>query len=107
MNSAYATRYADIRYTQGGLDNVELARTYFIHAAKLAAATGGRLYKPRSFDALESTYAEVAEELRHQYTLYYSPLDKARDGRFRRVKVLAADPALSVSTRMGYFAPAR
>jgi hypothetical protein len=41
MNSAYATRYADIRYTQGGLDNVELARTYFIHGAKLAAATGG------------------------------------------------------------------
>lgn len=75
--------------------------------AQLAAATGGRLYKPRSFDALESTYAEVAEELRHQYTLYYSPLDKARDGRFRRVKVLAADPALTVSTRMGYFAPAR
>ena len=75
--------------------------------AQLAAATGGRLYKPKSFDALESTYAEVAEELRHQYTLYYSPLDKTRDGRFRRVRVEASDPTLSVFTRIGYFAPSR
>jgi len=75
--------------------------------AQLTAATGGRLYKPRSFDALESTYAEVAEELRHQYTLYYSPLDKSRDGRFRRVRVEAQDKSLSVFTRIGYFAPSK
>src|ERR1041385_8420829 len=37
--------------------------------AQLAQATGGRLYKPQTFDALESTYAEVADELRHQYAL--------------------------------------
>jgi VWFA-related protein len=75
--------------------------------AQLATATGGRLYKPKSFDALDATYAEVAEELRRQYTLYYSPLDKARDGRFRRVRVETSDPSLSVATRIGYFAPTR
>ena len=74
---------------------------------QLAAATGGRLYKPKSFDALDSTYAEVAEELRHQYTLYYTPLDKTRDGRFRRVRVQTSNSSLSVATRIGYFAPAR
>lgn len=74
---------------------------------QLTAATGGRLYKPKSFDALDATYAEVAEELRHQYTLYYSPLDKARDGRFRRVRVEASNPALNVATRIGYFAPVK
>jgi len=73
--------------------------------AQLAAATGGRLYKPRSFDALDSTYAEVADELRHQYTLYYTPLDKSRDGRFRRVRVETADKSFTVSNRLGYFAP--
>jgi Ca-activated chloride channel homolog len=73
--------------------------------AQLAAATGGRLYKPQTFDALESTYAEVAEELRHQYALYFTPLNKTRDGSFRRVRVETANPALKPHTRVGYFAP--
>ena len=73
--------------------------------AQLAQATGGRLYKPRSFDALESTYAEVADELRHQYALYFTPLNKARDGSFRRVRVETSNPAYRPHTRVGYFAP--
>jgi VWFA-related protein len=75
--------------------------------SQLAAATGGRLYKPASFNELDSTYAEVAEELRHQYALYYMPLNRTRDGRFRRVRVETTDPSNQVSTRMGYFAPAK
>jgi Ca-activated chloride channel family protein len=71
----------------------------------LTAATGGRLYKPAAFSGLDRVYAEVAEELRSQYALYYTPLDKARDGRFRRVQVRLTDPALRVSSRVGYFAP--
>jgi Ca-activated chloride channel homolog len=72
---------------------------------QLTAATGGRLYKPKTFDALESTYAEVADELRHQYALYFTPLNKARDGSFRRVRVETANPAFKSHTRVGYFAP--
>src|SRR5678815_365479 len=72
---------------------------------QLAQATGGRLYKPTSFDALESTYAEVADELRHQYALYCTPLNKARDGSFRRVRVEMTNPAFRPQTRVGYFAP--
>lgn len=75
--------------------------------AQLATATGGRLYKPKSFADLDSTYAEVADELRHQYTLYYSPSDKTRDGRFRRVHVETTDKSLSASSRIGYFAPGK
>ncbi len=73
--------------------------------AQLTAATGGRLYKPQSFAGLEATYAEVAEELRHQYALYYTPLNKARDGGFRRVRVETTNPAYKSHTRVGYFAP--
>src|SRR5215212_2865452 len=72
---------------------------------QLAQATGGRLYKPRTFDALESTYAEVADELRHQYALYFTPVNKSRDGSFRRVRVETANPAFHPQTRVGYFAP--
>ena len=73
--------------------------------AQLAQATGGRLYKPLSFDALESTYAEVADELRHQYALYFTPVNKRRDGSFRRVRVETTNPAYRPHTRVGYFAP--
>jgi Ca-activated chloride channel homolog len=73
--------------------------------AQLAQATGGRLYKPTTFDALDSTYAEVADELRHQYAIYYTPLNKARDGGFRQVRVETANPAYRPQTRVGYFAP--
>src|ERR1044071_7967864 len=73
--------------------------------AQLTAATGGRLYKPQSFAGLEATYAEVAEELRHQYALYYTPLNKARDGGFRRWRVEMTNPTYQSHTRVGYFAP--
>jgi VWFA-related protein len=72
---------------------------------QLTTATGGRLYKPASFDGLDQVYAEVADELRHQYALYYTPLDKTRDGRFRQVQIKTLDPAFRVATRIGYFAP--
>jgi len=76
-----------------------------INLDQLTAATGGRLYKPLSFDALESTYAEVADELRHQYALYYTPVNKVRDGGFRRLRVETVNPAYKAHTRVGYFAP--
>ena len=74
---------------------------------RLSIATGGKLYKPLSFDQLDSTYAEVAEELRSQYALYYMPLDRSRNGKFRRVRVQTNVPSHRVSTRIGYYAPGR
>jgi Ca-activated chloride channel family protein len=73
--------------------------------AQLSSGTGGRLYKPQSFQALEATYNEVADELRHQYALYYTPLNKTRDGGFRRVRVETVNPTYRPQTRVGYFAP--
>ena len=73
--------------------------------AQLSAATGGRLYKPVSFHDLDATYAEVADELRHQYALYYTPLNKTHDGRFRRTRVETTNPSLKASARIGYYPP--
>ena len=72
---------------------------------QLTRATGGRVYKPASFNDLERVYREVAEELRHQYGIYYSPLNRTRDGGFRRVKVETTNSQHKVSARIGYFAP--
>ena len=74
---------------------------------ELSNVTGGRLYRPNSFQDLESVYAEVANELRHQYGLYFSPLNKRRDGQFRKVRVETVNPDFKVSARIGYYAPSR
>jgi Ca-activated chloride channel family protein len=73
----------------------------------LTRSTGGRLYRPQSFRSLESVYAEIADELRHQYALYYTPTTPARDGRFRRVRVEVSGRDYEVSTRVGYYAPGK
>ena len=100
---------SSVRFNQLRIDDLRLGLKVLDQSeenlAQLAQATGGRLYKPRTFDALESTYAEVADELRHQYALYFTPLNKARDGTFRRVRVETANPAFHPHTRVGYFAP--
>jgi Ca-activated chloride channel homolog len=92
-------RIGDLRESLRVLDASER------NLSNLTEATGGRLFKPQSFDALDEIYAEVAEELRSQYALYYMPLDKTRDGKFRRVQVKTSDPALRLTSRIGYFAP--
>jgi len=100
---------AAVKFNQVNIDRLKLEIMALDQSeenlAQLPQATGGRLYKPTSFDALESTYAEVADELRHQYALYFTPLNKARDGSFRRVRVETINPALHPQTRIGYFAP--
>jgi Ca-activated chloride channel homolog len=109
LDSLLGGTEASIRFNQVHIDRLRLGIQALNQSeenlAQLARATGGRLYKPPTFDALESTYAEVADELRHQYALYFTPLNKARDGSFRRVRVETANPAFRPQTRVGYFAP--
>jgi VWFA-related protein len=92
-------RIDDLRLGLAALDSSER------HLEQITAATGGRLYKPANFHDLEKTYAEVADELRHQYALYYSPLNTRRDGQFRRVVVETTNRTHQISARIGYYAP--
>lgn len=98
-----------MRFNQLRIDDLRLGLAALADSERnleqITAATGGRLYKPTTFNDLERTYAEVADELRHQYTLYYSPLNTKRDGQFRRVGVETTIPTQHVSARIGYFAP--
>jgi VWFA-related protein len=92
-------RIDDLRLGLEALDQSEQ------HLEELTAATGGRLYKPATFQDLEKTYAQVADELRHQYAIYYAPLNSRRDGQFRNVRVETTDSGHRVSARIGYYAP--
>jgi Ca-activated chloride channel family protein len=100
-----------VRFNQLRIDDLHLGLAALADSERnleqLTTATGGRLYKPTGFSDLEKTYAEVADELRHQYVLYYSPLNLKRDGRFRRVRVETTTPSNKVAARIGYYAPSK
>ena len=54
---------------------------------------------------LRVSFAAIAEELGHQYTLVYRPLNRARDGRWRAIQIKLPRPNTTVRTRKGYRAP--
>ena len=109
LSTLLADSDSAVRFNQLRIDDLRLGLEALTeserHLEQLTLATGGRLYKPSSFNDLERTYAEVADELRHQYTLYYSPSNSKRDGQFRRVRVETTNPQHRVAARIGYYAP--
>lgn len=70
---------------------------------KMAEETGGRIYLPDNFNNLSDAYQQVADELRSQYVIFYTPTNGARDGSYRAVRVKAKQPGLHVTTRFGYY----
>jgi Ca-activated chloride channel homolog len=102
-----ATRSSALVYTistaelDSGVGNHRLLR-------KLSDATGGVTYRPRTENEVVTTFKEIADNIRRGYSLGYAPTNTARDGRFRRVKVMVRAPGLknlSVNARDGYLAP--
>jgi Ca-activated chloride channel family protein len=91
-------RIGDLRMSLQALDASEK------NLSQLTGATGGQLYKPESFEGLDEVYRNIAEELRHQYVLYYSPTDSSADGSMRRTRVQVSNRFYVVSTRTGYYA---
>ncbi|MBS1809636.1 MAG: VWA domain-containing protein [Acidobacteria bacterium] len=71
---------------------------------KLSEETGGRLFLPKSFDELSDAYQQVADELRSQYVIFYTPRDASGDGRYRTVRVKAKCSDCRTTSRLGYFA---
>jgi len=75
---------------------------------KLADVTGGLAYFPNTDEKVVDSLDEVAGNIRRGYTIGYVSTNLARDGTFRRVKVMALVPGrtgLTVRTRDGYTAP--
>ena len=72
---------------------------------QMAESTGGRAFFPYTAKQLTSSFKLINEELRSQYNLAYVPTNKAKDGRFRRLKVRVRRDDVIIRHRKGYFAP--
>ncbi|HMV51816.1 MAG TPA: VWA domain-containing protein, partial [Blastocatellia bacterium] len=72
------------------------------YLARLAEETGGKIFLPESFDDLGDAYQQVADELRSQYIIFYTPTNPARDGGYRAIRVKVKQPGYRATTRFGY-----
>ncbi len=72
----------------------------------LAAETGGQAFFPFKVEDLSQSFENIANELRHQYNLYYRPEPMKTDGSYQTIAVRVRDRHdLVVRARKGYYAP--
>ena len=74
--------------------------------AELASLTGGRSFQPRDPGELSTTMRSIANELRHQYLLGYTPSRPIVAGQeqWRSITVRVNRPNVTVRARDGYTA---
>jgi VWFA-related protein len=71
----------------------------------LSKASGGMAVFPESLEDVEKIALAVANDIRNQYVLTYSPTNQKLDGSFRQIRVVANGPGRPVvRTRSGYYA---
>jgi len=74
---------------------------------KLAEETGGRVIEVgNKLDKLKQGFDQIAQELRTQYNIGYTPTNSKRDGTFRKVEIRAPQ-GYKVQARTGYYAMQR
>jgi Ca-activated chloride channel homolog len=97
-------------YTVGLLFGDEMTRGEVRHARRalemLSGETGGIAFFPKSLDQVDQIAAEVARDIRSQYTLTYHSTKPTSQPGFRKITVTAqakGEGKLTVRTRTGYF----
>ncbi|MBK6751793.1 MAG: VWA domain-containing protein [Pyrinomonadaceae bacterium] len=75
---------------------------------EISSVTGGKSFYPDTDVEMDEIFERIALELRHQYSIGYTPKDFAPDGKWRKVKVKVKPPRglprLTVRSREGYYA---
>ena len=72
---------------------------------RFANETGGVAFHPFQARDLQQSFANIANELRHQYFILYSPSQFVNDGSFHAVEVRTRHRNATVRVRSGYYAP--
>src|SRR5262245_15044501 len=110
-------RYPDDRYPdsrnpsrRGGNDSIsvmldDLYRTADQYLQDMASRSGGELHRADTLGSLPDAFANIAAELRNQYSLGYYPANQARDGKYRKIQVKVSRKGVVVRARPGYRAP--
>jgi Ca-activated chloride channel family protein len=70
---------------------------------ELSKLTGGRVYFPSSAEEFSRAYAEIAQLIRHEYSIAFAP--PAADGQLHSLKIKVRDRSYQVDHRQAYLAP--
>lgn len=95
----------------GQFERMQISRDLYNLARRemndLAKASGGKNFVAASLQDARAAFAQVANEIGTQYSLGYYPTNKARDGKFRaiRIEVRGIPDKAQVRAREGYYAP--
>ena len=95
----------------GQFERMQISRDLYNLARRemndLAKAAGGKNFTAGSLQDARLAFARVANEIGTQYSLGYYPTNKARDGKYRsiRVEVRGLSDKSEVRAREGYYAP--
>lgn len=95
----------------GQFERMQISRDLYNLARRemndLAKASGGKNFVAASLQDARAAFAQVANEIGTQYSLGYYPTNKARDGKFRaiRIEVRGIPDKAEVRAREGYYAP--
>jgi len=84
-----------------GRDQADLRETL----GALAEPTGGRAVIAERSEELGATFAELLDELTHQYLIGFESSNPARDGAWRKLEVDVPGTSYRIRARQGYFGP--
>ncbi len=72
---------------------------------KLSDDTGGRVLQVNKTKDTAAAFQEIANELRTQYLIGYTPTNTKHNGAFRKIRVQLHNSDYKVQARRGYYAP--
>ncbi|MBS1806691.1 MAG: VWA domain-containing protein [Acidobacteria bacterium] len=85
------------------LDNLYKTADQYLN--ELAVKSGGKLHRADTLDSLPETFAQIANELRNQYSLGYYPTNPSRAGKYRKIQIKVSRKNAVVRARPGYREP--
>jgi VWFA-related protein len=72
---------------------------------KLSDSTGGRVFTVSRTMSLRDIFAQIADDLRLQYELGYTPPPDTQPNSYHKLELKAKDKKLTVQARKGFFQP--
>lgn len=105
LESALAIGASIYAVDMSSLDGRQRARQSAMVLKNFAEKSGGLFVDTPGGPALRDAFANIADELGHQYTVAYRPLNRARDGKWRKLDVKVSRSDLIVRSRKAYRAP--
>jgi VWFA-related protein len=71
---------------------------------RISKETGGRLFEVSKKNPIDKIYESIAEELRNQYNLGYTPDQPSSEGSFHKIVLKTKQKDQAVQARAGYYA---